>query len=91
MSALGFQGQESGVLPVLVELQVVSTTSLTSMSLKPDQAELGPTKHKAAFPGSCISSIGRIGKAYLTERRQREHGLIGKHACRVIGGVGSPI
>ncbi len=43
-------------LPVLVELQVVSTTSLTSVSLKPSQAGLDPATRKAAFPRSFISS-----------------------------------
>ena len=42
-------------LPVLSELQVVSTSSLIWMFLKPDQVELGSAEHKTAFFGSRIS------------------------------------
>jgi len=48
-------------LPVPSKLQVVSTSSLIWMFLKPDQVELGSAEHKAAFFGSRISNSGRTG------------------------------
>jgi len=48
-------------LPVPSELQVVSTSSLIWMFLKPDQVELGSAEHKAAFFGSRISNSGPTG------------------------------
>ena len=52
------------------------------MLLKPDQVELDPAEHKAAFSGSHISNSGRTGLGILGV--ERWHALTGKQAHEVI-------
>lgn len=57
-------------LSVPSELQVVSISSLTLMSLKPDQAELVSGKYDAAFAITYTAIAGWFGQVGR-ERRQR--------------------